>query len=272
VRKRIERLLDGALASARQAGEIVGETSSALGTTEVPQSREHGDLASNLALGMARAERKAPRAIAEILVRHLDDPDRVIDATEIAGPGFINFRLSDRFWHEELATLLADPTLGIERFGSGRRVQVEFVSANPTGPLTVGHGRNAVLGDTIARLLEAVGCNVEREYYFNNAGRQMKVLGESVRARYLELAGKAAAFPEDGYQGAYIGEIARSLLESEGIAALLSADDMGGNTPPLDFSFGVQLVVEAGDVERAREVLDEVISEAALDEAERETE
>jgi len=216
VRKRIERLLDGALASARQAGEIVGETSSALGTTEVPQSREHGDLASNLALGMARAERKAPRAIAEILVRHLDDPDRVIDATEIAGPGFINFRLSERFWHEELATLLADPTLGIERFGSGRRVQVEFVSANPTGPLTVGHGRNAVLGDTIARLLEAVGCDVEREYYFNNAGRQMKVLGESVRARYLELAGKAAAFPEDGYQGAYIGEIARSLLEEEG--------------------------------------------------------
>jgi arginyl-tRNA synthetase len=222
VRKRIERLLDGALASARRAGEIAGEGVSAAGSIEVPKERQHGDLASNLALGMARAERKSPRAIAETLVRHLEDPERLVEATEIAGPGFINFRLSERFWHEELAGLLADPSLGVERSGAGRRVQVEFVSANPTGPLTVGHGRNAVLGDTIARLLEAVGCEVEREYYFNNAGRQMKVLGESVQARYLELAGRPAAFPEDGYQGDYILEIARSLFEEQG-AGLVGA-------------------------------------------------
>ena len=218
MRKRIERLLDGALASARQAGELVAENVSAAGSIDAPKERQHGDLASNVALGMARAERKSPRAIAETLLHHLSDPHGLLAATEIAGPGFINFRLSDRFWHEELASLLADDTLGVERVGAGRRVQVEFVSANPTGPLTVGHGRNAVLGDSIARLLEAVGCTVEREYYFNNAGRQMKVLGKSVEARYRELAELPFDFPEDGYQGAYIRDIARGLHEEHGAA------------------------------------------------------
>ena len=215
MKKRIEALLAGALESALRAGEL--QTSVVPpGCLEVPKERLHGDLAATLALTVARAERKPPRVIAETILRHIEDPHGLVVGTEIAGPGFINFKLSPRFWHEELAGLLADPTLGIEPTGGDRYAQVEFVSANPTGPLTVGHGRNAVLGDTLARLLAAVSFRVEREYYFNNAGRQMKVLGASVRARYQELIGRAVDFPEDGYQGDYIRDIARGLVESRG--------------------------------------------------------
>ena len=217
MKKRIEALLAHALERATAAGEL-HTTVVPPGSVEVPKDRTHGDLAATMALGIARAERKPPRAIAETILRHIDDPHGLIAGTEIAGPGFINFRLAPRFWHEALAGLLADATLGIEPAGQGKRAQVEFVSANPTGPLTVGHGRNAVLGDTLARLLEAVSYDVEREYYFNNAGRQMKVLGASVRARYQELVGRPVDFPEDGYQGDYIRDVAKSLVDSRGDA------------------------------------------------------
>ncbi len=212
---RIEEVLERSLAAARAAGVLSSERA-ASGTLEVPKDRSHGDLASNVAMTMAKEERKAPRAIAEALVAHLVDPDGLIASAEIAGPGFLNFRLSARFWHSELVDLAVSADLRVPSFGVGRRVQVEFVSANPTGPLTVGHGRNAVLGDTVARLLSGTGHEVQREYYFNNAGRQMKVLGDSVRARYLEEIGRAGAFPEDGYQGEYIREIARALVEAHG--------------------------------------------------------
>lgn len=217
MKKRIEALLANALERATAAGEL-HTTVVPPGCVEIPKERTHGDFAATLALGIARAERKPPRAIAETILRHLDDPHGVIAGTEIAGPGFINFKLAPRFWHEALAALLGDATLGIEPAGQGKRAQVEFVSANPTGPLTVGHGRNAVLGDTLARLLEAVSYDVEREYYFNNAGRQMKVLGASVRARYQEIVGRPVDFPEDGYQGAYIRDVAQSLVDSRGDA------------------------------------------------------
>ncbi len=215
MKKRIEALLAGALERAALAGELRGRTLPP-GCLEVPKDRQYGDLAANLAMALARSEGKPPRAVAETVVRHIDDPHGVVAKTEIAGPGFINFTLAPRFWHEALAGLLADETLGVAPTGVHRYAQVEFVSANPTGPLTVGHGRNAVLGDSIARLLEAVSFRVEREYYFNNAGRQMKVLGDSVRARYQELVGRPAQFPEDGYQGDYIREIAKSLVETRG--------------------------------------------------------
>lgn len=215
MKTRIEEVLEQSLAAARDAGALTSE-SAAAGTLEVPKDRSHGDLASNVALTMAKAERKAPRAIADALIAHLADPDGLIESTEVAGPGFLNFRLSPRFWQSQLVGLSASADLGISEFGSGRRVQVEFVSANPTGPLTVGHGRNAVLGDTVARLLSGTGHDVEREYYFNNAGRQMKVLGASVRARYLEEIGQPSDFPEDGYQGDYIREIAHGLVQEHG--------------------------------------------------------
>ncbi len=193
---------------------------------EAPNQPEHGDASSNIAMMLAKPLRNNPRAIAQQVVDGLEYDEKKISAVEIAGPGFINFRYSDDYLLDELNEVLT----GGESFGktdtnTGKKVLVEFVSANPTGPLTVGHGRNAVLGDTVARLLEWTGADVEREYYFNDAGRQMRVLGESVRARYYELLGKDEKFPEGGYEGEYIKDIARSLLDVFGDGLLSAADE-----------------------------------------------
>jgi len=215
VKSRIEGLLSEALNRASDAGLLVSREAAAA-TLESPKDRDHGDLASNLAMILAKPEKKSPRAIAQILVDHIEDPQGWVESIEIAGPGFLNFRLKPELFRSLMVDLAADPALGVAKFGNASRVQVEFVSANPTGPLTVGHGRNAVLGDSIARVLEATGHDVHREYYFNNAGRQMKVLAASVRGRYLELVGEPADFPEDGYQGDYIREIAAALETEHG--------------------------------------------------------
>jgi arginyl-tRNA synthetase len=207
---------------------------------EVPNNPDHGDFACNAAMLLAKRLRQNPRAIAEQLITRLGSAEGLVAHAEVAGPGFVNVRLSDDRWHELLRRVLElGSHYGHSKQGNARRVQVEFVSANPTGPLTLGHGRQAVLGDTLARLLEATGHEVTREYYFNNGGRQMRVLGDSVRARYLEQLGRAAApppeafelpeeqypgeidglpvvFPRDGYQGAYIGELAAALREEHG--------------------------------------------------------
>ncbi len=188
-------------------------------TFEKPRQPEHGDLTTNVAMVLAKSLKKNPRQLAAEIVKHLDIDDALIDRPEVAGPGFINFRFTDRFYRRELGNVLAHAgSFGRSTIGTGKKTLVEFVSANPTGPLTVGHGRNAVFGDTIANLLEWTGHEVTREYYFNNAGRQMRVLGDSVRLRYLELLGESAPFPEDYYQGAYIKEIARHLFEQHGDA------------------------------------------------------
>lgn len=205
---------------------------------QVPGNPEHGDLACNAAMQLARHFKKAPRQIAEELVDRLEalplDPDR-IQSVQIAGPGFLNFRFGTGFLTHGLRQILDDG----DRFGrlskfEGKTAMVEFVSANPTGPLTVGHGRNAVLGDTIANLLSWTGYDVTREYYFNDAGRQMRILAESVRARYLALVDPGIGmktigedeeqitvpepFPEDGYLGEYVADIALSLFEEHGHA------------------------------------------------------
>lgn len=184
---------------------------------EKPNQPEHGDAATNLAMTLARPLRNNPRKIAQQIVDNLEYDPQKITAVEIAGPGFINFRYAKTYLYDELADILNEAAnFGKTKSMGGQRVLVEFVSANPTGPLTVGHGRNAVLGDTIARLLEWTGAEVDREYYFNNAGRQMRVLGESVRARYLQELGRDVEFPEEGYQGEYIKEIAQELVEEHG--------------------------------------------------------
>jgi len=203
---------------------------------ETPERPEHGDLATNTALRLGSVLEDNPRSIAETLAERLRervDPSR-IRSVEVAGPGFINFRFAQDYLFDGLADLLAEgDTFGRSDAGEGTRAIVEYVSANPTGPLTVGHGRNAVLGDTIANLLEWTGHDVTREYYYNNAGRQMRVLAQSVRARYEALASDdvatnsltlddgttvevPASFPEDGYLGAYIVDIAEDLYEKEG--------------------------------------------------------
>jgi arginyl-tRNA synthetase len=183
---------------------------------EVPRDPTHGDYATNVAMLLAKSHRRPPRQVAEAILAHLPGVDE-IERAEVAGPGFLNVFLSPAYCRAGLARVLAEgDRFGTDAEGRGQRAMVEFVSANPTGPLTLGHGRQGILGDCVARLFEAMGYETTREYYFNNAGRQMRVLGESVRARYLELLGRPAAMPEDGYQGDYIREIAAELRGRHG--------------------------------------------------------
>ena len=181
------------------------------------RSREHGDLASNAALVLAKSLGLPPRELATRIVDALGDAGGLVERCEVAGPGFINLFLIQGQWHPLIERALReDQGYGLVETADGERVQVEFVSANPTGPLTIGHGRNAVLGDAIARLLEATGHRVTREYYFNDGGNQMRVLAQSLRARYEQALGRDAELPEQGYQGEYLIEIARALADEVG--------------------------------------------------------
>lgn len=193
---------------------------------EKPRQPEHGDLTTNIAMMTARRLGKNPRQFAQELVDKLNLDSTYVDKVEIAGPGFINFRFTNKYFIEQLSVILKNSSnYGKVNIGEGKKTQVEFVSANPTGPLTVGHGRGAVLGDTIANLLEWTNHNVTREYYFNNTGRQMRILGESVRLRYLELTGEEIDFPEDYYQGEYIKEIAQHLVDEYGDSLKKKSDE-----------------------------------------------
>ncbi len=183
----------------------------------IPNQQIHGDYATNIALILSKTLKRNPRDIANEIISNLKYDKEIIEKIEIAGAGFINFYFTKKFVTNVVKDILSQS----ENYGKwvkylGKRAQVEFVSANPTGPLTVGHGRNAVTGDTIANLLEWIGYKVEREYYFNNAGRQMRILGDSVRLRYLELLGHKINFPEEYYQGEYIKDIAKKLFEEYG--------------------------------------------------------
>jgi arginyl-tRNA synthetase len=192
-----------------------------------PKAKEFGDFASNLAMQLAGKLRMKPRDIADEIISFLNQDKKYISRTEIAGPGFINFFISDGSVFEQLRNIISDGgTFGNNDSGKGVRTQVEFISANPTGPLTIGHGRQAVLGDTIARLLEACGYDVTREYYYNNAGRQMRILGESVRVRYLQELGEDIEFPEDHYRGDYIRDVAKKIVAEKGDS--LKSDTQSG--------------------------------------------
>jgi arginyl-tRNA synthetase len=184
---------------------------------EVPAHAEHGDFATNVAMQLAKPEKKAPRQIAEILVKDLASNKELLEKVEIAGPGFINFFIRKDLWHESLKSIVvAGDNYGKGTAGNGKKVQVEFVSANPTGPLHIGHGRGAATGDAVASILSAAGFEVIREYYINDAGNQMDTLGRSVYLRYCELLGKSIEFPENCYQGDYIKDIARDLVTKFG--------------------------------------------------------
>ena len=186
-------------------------------TVEVPKREKQGDFSTNIAMVLAGIEKKNPREIASKITALLEKETEFISSVEIAGPGFVNITVNLARWHKVLGVVeKSGAEFGRSGVGDGRKVMVEFVSANPTGPLSIGHGRQAILGDAIARLLEATGHDVFREYYYNNAGRQMRVLGQSVRARYLESFGLDGDFPEDGYQGEYITDIAGELREEAG--------------------------------------------------------
>ncbi len=227
MKKRLEGLLQQALTKATEGGGLKLKTLPPL-FFEIPKDPAFGDLASTVALNLAREERKSPRAIAETIVAHIEDPEGILADCQIAGPGYLNFRFSNRFWAQCLAEV-EDAGFGTVALGEGQRVLVEFVSTNPTGPLHVGHGRGAVIGDVVARMLAAAGYGVVREYYVNDAGNQMETLGRSTLARLLQVCGRETPIPEDGYPGEYLLDLATHHRDAL-IAAVARA--VGTNPPP----------------------------------------
>jgi arginyl-tRNA synthetase len=190
-----------------------------------PKRREHGDWSTNLALALARGQ-GSPRDIAQLLIESMPDSD-LIESVEVAGPGFINFHLS-AVWLHDIVRRAADDSSGFGRSeeGRGKKVNVEYVSANPTGPVNVVSGRHAAVGDAIANLLEATGHQVTREFYINDSGRQAELFGKSIEAHYRRLKGETAEIPEEGYHGEYVADLAREFeKEAEGKVAHLTPDE-----------------------------------------------
>ncbi len=218
------KLLPNELAQAVQAAITAAQTAGDLPAFAIPEidirppkRADQGDYAAAVAMQLAKPTRLVPLHIATQIANHLTAPD-FIGAVEVVHPGFINFRLSDTWVRGLIETIIAEgERLYQLDLGAGKRAQVEFVSANPTGPITVGRTRGGVIGDTMARLLEAAGYAVEREYYFNNAGNQMRMLGNSLRLRYLEALGQPVEIPTDGfYQGDYLIDFAKALVQEHG--------------------------------------------------------
>ncbi len=211
----IAQLLKEAVLKAQRAGDLPPFELPPL-IVEQPQREEHGDYATNLALQVAGRVGKPPRQVAEIIVKHLP-PAEFISRVEVAGPGFINFTLDDGWLAQQVETILAQgPSYGRLDLEPRKRVQVEYGSANPTGPLHVGFARNVVLGDSLANLLDAVGYEVQREYYVNDTGTQMGLFNETLYARYTQALGREEEIPEGGYRGRYMAEWGREIVEAEG--------------------------------------------------------
>ena len=195
---------------------------------EEPRHNSHGDFSTNFAMVCASIQKMAPKQIAQILVSQIEASGKtlekapgettgLIEKVEIAGPGFINFFLSNKAWHPVIDTILTqDKAYGASDMGRNEKVQVEFVSANPTGPLHVGHGRGAAVGDSVGNILDFAGFDVQKEFYINDSGRQIRTLGNSVWIRLQQITGKEIKFPDDCYQGDYITDLARQVLEKEG--------------------------------------------------------
>lgn len=215
VREELQQIIESARAAATAAGELPEGDYAPVQRLEVPPQKEFGDYSSNAAMQWARTARRAPRQIAEVLVRHMSSP--LVDHVDIAGAGFINFYLArDTVYHELRRILSEGAAYGDLPFREDDTVLVEYVSANPTGPLHIGHARGAAYGDAMVRLYRAAGYNVASEYYINDAGSQILHLAESVNARYLQLLGQDAQVPENGYRGADIVDTARAIIERDG--------------------------------------------------------
>ena len=217
IREKLETIIDGAVASARSDGSLVMEQAPEA-ALERPRDEANGDWASTVAMRSAKLAHKNPREIAQIIVDHLPQND-MIEAVEIAGPGFINIRLS----HSVLQNVIRDVRDAKESYGKGtlpdnvrKQVNLEYVSANPTGPMHVGHGRWAALGDSMARVMRHGGYNVYEEFYINDHGVQMDIFGNSVAVRYMQLLGHDVELPENSYGGAYVTDIAQGILDRDG--------------------------------------------------------
>lgn len=216
VRAELARALSGALQAARHQGAIRVDEAPDF-TVEAPREKEHGDFAANLAMLLAKPARMAPRKAAEILVQNLSLAGTWIERVEIAGPGFINFYLNPLWVYQALPQIInSGKDYGRVDVGRGKKVQVEFVSANPTGLLHMGNARGAALGDSIAAILDFAGYDVAREFYINDAGNQIENFGLSLEARYLQLVGRDAQVPEEGYHGEDIIETVRGFIALNG--------------------------------------------------------
>ncbi|MDY0188325.1 MAG: arginine--tRNA ligase [Syntrophus sp. (in: bacteria)] len=231
---------------------------------EMTKEAAHGDYATNLAMILASSARMSPRKIAEMITGHLRDERNILEKSEIAGPGFINFFVREQVWAEELKDIeRLGKSYGSADAGRGRKIQVEFVSANPTGPLHIGHARGAVVGDVIANILAMSGYDIFREYYINDAGNQMNNLGKSVWYRYLELLGKSVEFPGTCYQGDYIRDIAGDILKKDG--DLYLAKDEGETIRAFtDYAAGIILEGIKEDLKEFGIVFDRYFSERVL--------
>ncbi|VFQ43712.1 arginine--tRNA ligase [Desulfoluna butyratoxydans] len=225
MKQTIKTLIEQAARAAFEKGALPSDAFPPF-TVEEPKVESQGDFATNIAMVMAKAQKMAPRKIAEALVAEMALAGSIVDKVEIAGPGFINLFLDKGAWLDAV-TRVEDKgdTYGASTLGEGKKVMVEFVSANPTGPLHVGHGRGAAVGDSTARILSFAGFDVDKEYYINDSGRQIRTLGLSLFLRYKELCGTPVDFPEDCYQGAYIIDMAQGVKADKGDSLLEMPED-----------------------------------------------
>ena len=233
---------------------------------EIPKNEAMGDFALTIAMRLTKLLKKNPRVIAEEIVETIKGQNsELFENIEIAGPGFINFHIKKEFFYKCLGQLLEEEHSSLRTdLGKGHKVQVEFVSANPTGPLHIGHGRGAAVGNALCNILKAAGYDVQREFYINDAGLQVRLLGESVFARYLEACGKDAAFPEDGYKGDYIRDIASGLYAEAGDKYAGTFEENGG--PVTDHSYKMMLANLENDLRDFGVLFDNWQSEKAIHE------
>ncbi len=271
IKSKLKKLVAEAAGRANASGTLPSPQMPPVNIEE-PKAGAHGDLSTNFAMVAASMQKMAPRKIAEAVIANLQDGEGLLEKAEIAGPGFINFFIRPTAWHPVLQEIhQAGDHYGASNYGNDRKVQVEFVSANPTGPLHVGHGRGAAVGDSVGNILAYCGFRVEKEYYINDSGRQIRTLGKSVFLRYRELHGRTIDFPDECYQGEYIRELARRIQSEQGdqllnqpeeeavgyCARLAAADILAGIQSDLnafgvtfDVWFSEQSLYDAGTIDR----------------------
>ena len=254
MKHKLEYLLQHAVEALKTQGVLDRELAVQI-NLERARDAQHGDFATNLAMMLAKAAKTAPRQLAEKIIAEIP-ADSLVSKVEIAGPGFINFFINPDSQFQIVKQVHdSGPEFGLSTIGAGQRIQVEFVSANPTGPLHVGHGRGAAYGSAVADLLEAVGFEVEREYYVNDAGRQMDILATSVWLRYLEECGEVLPFPSNAYRGEYVREIAFNLHKKVGNEYRRSSDLVLGDIPPDEHQGGDKEKHIDALIERAKSLL-----------------
>ncbi|MBA2484944.1 MAG: arginine--tRNA ligase [Nitrospira sp.] len=263
VQDKVSAALVGALRLAQQRGLLKLEHMPEV-NLESPKRPEWGDVSSTVAMSLSASERRPPFEIAQIIIDHIEQRDALFNRVDIARPGFLNLTVKPQLWMEVLHEIETQGAgYGHSQIGQGRRVLVEYVSANPTGPLHVGHGRGAAVGQALVRLLEATGHEVVSEYYINDAGRQMNLLGMSVLARYVESCGKTVSFPEDGYHGEYIRAIA-ARVKAENGEALLSLPTVEAEQRSKEFAYRELQALIRQDLETFGVTFESWFSEASL--------